>query len=261
MNPAGLDLISVTYDEDGETKRLFFSPYKSWFGLPSNFNRFVAEWFAAIRAAVVAATGREPGNTPANQLGVPSGSKAIYALLLAPVVLGGTLFAVLASPALQREPPKAAVATVPAEPQRRNEVLEVRCEGPKASIRAELDDLHELHLFIGSEALGWSAQQTGSTSVIATVEASSQLKLADGSLGSGLVFQAWGVRHNIAINPDGPVPYGEVVFRPNSRITNENGTFTFADIRQAKGTLVPVSIRVRPRPSAAGADWASPRSS
>ena len=146
MNPAGLDFISVTYDEDGETKRLFFSPYESWIGLPSTFNRFVAEWFAAIRAAVVAATGREPGNTPANQLGVPSGSKAIYALLLAPVVLGGTLVAVLllknsgggAHPALEREPPKAAVATVPAEPQRRNEVLEVRCEGPKASIRAEL---------------------------------------------------------------------------------------------------------------------------
>lgn len=200
---------------------------------------------------------------------MPSGSKAIYALLLALVVLGGTLEAVLllrnwgggAPPAPEREPPKAAVATVPAEPQRRNEVLEVRCEGPKAYIRAECDDLHDLLLFIGSDALGWSAQQTGSTSVTATVEASNQMSLADGSLGSGLIFQAWGIRHNIAITPDDPVPYGEVVFRPNSRITNENGTFTFADIRQANGTLVPVSIRVRPRPSAAGGDRASPRSS
>lgn len=256
MNPAGLDLISVTYDEDGETKRLFFSPYKSWFGLPSTFNRFVVEWLAAIRAAIVAATGREPGNTPANQLGVPSGSKAVYAFLLLPLILGGTLFAVLflktpPAPGPEREPRRAAVATVPAEPLRQNEVLEVRCEGPKASVRAELDDLHELRLFIGSDALGWSAQEAGSTSVIATVEASNQMKRADGSWGSGLIFQAWGVRHNIAINPDGPVPYGEVVFRPNSRITNENGTFTFADIRQANGTLVPVSIRVRPRPSAA----------
>jgi serine/threonine protein kinase len=269
LNFVGLDFISVTYDEDGETKRLFFSPYESWLGLPSTFNRFVAEWFAAIRAAVVTATGREPGNTPANQLGVPSGSKAIYALLLAPVVLGGTMVAVLhlkdsgggSPPAPEREPPKAAVATVPMETQRQNRVLEVRCEGPKASIRTELDDLHELHLFIGSDALGWSASQTGSTSLTATVEASNQMSLADGSLGSGLIFQAWGIRHNIAITSDGPVPYGEVVFRPNSRITNENGTFTFADIRQANGRLVPVSTRVRPRPSAAGGDRASPRSS
>ena len=91
MHPVGLDFISVTYDEDGQTKRLFFSPYESWFGLPSTFNRIVAEWFAAIRAAVVDATGREPGNTPADQLGVPPGSKALFALLLLPLILGGTL--------------------------------------------------------------------------------------------------------------------------------------------------------------------------
>jgi serine/threonine protein kinase len=92
MHPAGLDFISVTYDEGGQTKRLFFSPYESWFGLPSHFNQFVAEWFNAIRAAVVAATGREPGTTPAEQLGVPSGSKAmyaLYALMLGPAVLTG----------------------------------------------------------------------------------------------------------------------------------------------------------------------------
>jgi hypothetical protein len=129
-----------------------------------------------------------------------------------------------------------------------NHVLEVRCEGRKAYIQAELDDLHDLHLFIGSDALGWSAQQIGSTSVTATVEASSQAKLADGSLGINLIFQAWSVRHNIAITPDGPVPYGEVVFRPNSMITNENGTFTFADIRQTNGAFIPVSVHVRPVP-------------
>ena len=80
----------------------------------------------------------------------------------------------------------------------------------------------------------------------ATVEASSQVKMKDGSMGRRLIFQAWSVRHNIAITPDGPVPYGEVVVRPNSGITKENGTFTFADIRQTNGTLIPVSIRVRP---------------
>ena len=37
MHPAGLDFISVIYDEGGQNKRLFFSPYESWFGLPSTF--------------------------------------------------------------------------------------------------------------------------------------------------------------------------------------------------------------------------------
>ena len=89
MNPAGLDFISVTYDAGGQTRRIFFSPCESIFGLPSQFNQFVAEWFNAIRAAVVAATGCEPGNTPAGQLGVPPGSKALCALLLIPLLLGG----------------------------------------------------------------------------------------------------------------------------------------------------------------------------
>jgi len=376
MHPAGLDFISVTYDDGSQTQRLFFSPYESWFGLPSHFNQFVAEWFNAIRAAVVAATGREPGNTPAEQLGVPSGSKVIYALLLAPVVLcgifllagvlagvvmrqhagdaathsfpgglwliilgmlgfgflafalrrlfggsrkpaapphlsrtavvalllslGGCVLSLLlglvlfqswgwvfgsffaietaalilgivawdkragkaavilsfalmlawipgtlthvaqvAPSRLPKESPRKAAATSP------NRVAEVRCEGAKAYIRAELDDLHELRLSIGSDALGWSARQTGSTSVTATLEASDQIKLDDGSMGHGLIFQAWSVRHYIAITPDGPVPFGEMVFRENTNVTEKDGTFTFADIRQADGTLIPVSIRVR----------------
>ncbi len=379
MNPAGLDFISVAYDEGGQTQRLFFSPYEGRFGLPSHFNQFVAEWFNAIRVAVVAATGREPGNTPAELLGVPSGSRVIYALLLAPVVLASafllagvvmrqcagdaathsflgalsvTILGVLgfgflalalrrlfggsrkpaAPPHLSRtavvalllslggcvlslllglvvfqswgwvfgsffaietaalilgivawgqrmgkaavilsfalmlawipgtlthmaqvapnrllgESPRKAAATSP------NRVSEVRCEGSKAYIRAELDDLHDLHLFIGRDTLGWSARQAGSTSLTATLEASDQIKLDDGSMWHGLIFQAWSVRHYIAITPDGPVPFGEVVFRENTNVTENEGTFTFADIRQADGTLIPVSIRVRPRPAAAG---------
>ena len=87
MNPAGLDFISVTYDEGGQTKRLFFSPSLGLFGLPSRFNQFVAEWFNILRTASAAATGRAPGNTPADQLGTPSSSWAL---------IGGLLFALLA---------------------------------------------------------------------------------------------------------------------------------------------------------------------
>jgi len=77
-----MDFISVTYEEGGQTKRLFFQPIESWFGLRSHHNRFTAEWINAIRAAITAATGRAPGNTPANQLGTPSSSLAVLLLFL-----------------------------------------------------------------------------------------------------------------------------------------------------------------------------------
>jgi predicted Ser/Thr protein kinase len=102
MNPAGLDFISVTYDERGETRRLFFAPRQSLFGLPTHFNQFVAEWFDAIRAAVKTATGCEPGNTPANQLGTPSGSLALTAVLLLALLLPLVSMAVL----MIRPPPR-----------------------------------------------------------------------------------------------------------------------------------------------------------
>ena len=93
MSPAGLDFISVTYEERGQTKRLFFSPIEGWFGTPFHFNRFVADWFNAIRAAIVTATGYAPGNTPANQLGTPSSSRAVILVLLLPLVASLVLLA------------------------------------------------------------------------------------------------------------------------------------------------------------------------
>jgi hypothetical protein len=91
MNPAGLNLISVTYGEGSRVKRLFCSPCEGFFGLPSRFNRFVAEWFSEIRDAVTAATGRVPGHTPAEQLGVPSSSFVLLVMLFAPVLVAGAL--------------------------------------------------------------------------------------------------------------------------------------------------------------------------
>ncbi|MDZ4402818.1 serine/threonine-protein kinase [Prosthecobacter sp.] len=98
MNPVGLDLLSVTYEEDAQCKQVLLSPMEGIFDFPSIWNARVAEWFTAIRDAVTAATGRAPGNTPAERLGVPSGSKLIYALYLLPVVIGITIVLVLAMP-------------------------------------------------------------------------------------------------------------------------------------------------------------------
>ncbi len=114
MSPAGLDFISVTYEEGGQTKRLFFSPIEGWFGPPFHFNRFVADWFNAIRAAIVTATGRAPGNTPANQLGTPSSSRAVILVLLLPLVVSLLL---LAGMVLWR--PEVAPVLAPAAPARR----------------------------------------------------------------------------------------------------------------------------------------------
>jgi serine/threonine protein kinase len=95
MNPACLDLISVTYEESGQRKQVLLSPMEGFFGFPATWNARVAEWFHAIRDAIISATGRAPGNTPAGRLGVPPGSKMIYAMFLLPVVLGIALITLL----------------------------------------------------------------------------------------------------------------------------------------------------------------------
>ncbi len=116
MSPVRSDFISVTYDEGGQTKRLFFRPFEGWFGLHSHANRFVAEWFNAIRAAIATATGRAPGNTPANQLGTPSSSRAVILVLLLPLVASLLL---LAGMVLWRPDVAPVVApTAPAAPMR-----------------------------------------------------------------------------------------------------------------------------------------------
>jgi hypothetical protein len=97
-NPAGIDLLSVTYEEAGKRRQVLLSPVKGWFGLPSTWNARIAEWFAAIREAVVAATGRAPAITPASELGVPRGSFwPLIALAGLPVLLAVVLVWVLSA--------------------------------------------------------------------------------------------------------------------------------------------------------------------
>jgi serine/threonine protein kinase len=60
VNPVGLFFISVTYEVNGETNRLIFSPHQGLIGLPSHFNDRVEEWFEYLTAATKAATGIAP---------------------------------------------------------------------------------------------------------------------------------------------------------------------------------------------------------
>jgi serine/threonine protein kinase len=88
MSPISCDLISLTYEEGGQRKQVLISPMEGWIGLPSSRNAFTAEWCAAIRDAVTAATGHAPASTPADKLGVQPSSPGMLAFRLA-----GPLFA------------------------------------------------------------------------------------------------------------------------------------------------------------------------
>ncbi len=91
-----MDFISVTYEDGGQNKRLFFEPVEGWFRRRSHHNRFTADWFNAIRAAITAATGRAPGNTPADQLGTPSSSRGFLVLWLPLLLITLLLFGMVA---------------------------------------------------------------------------------------------------------------------------------------------------------------------
>ena len=71
VNPAGIDFLSVTYEEGGQRKQVLLSPMKGWFTLPSIFNAHIAEWHAAIRETLIAATGRAPASSPVEKIGTP----------------------------------------------------------------------------------------------------------------------------------------------------------------------------------------------
>ena len=98
MNPVGLDFLSVGYEEQGRTARIILGPMEGMFGLPTTWNARIADWHTSLRAAVTAATGRAPAETPPEKLAVPS-HRAIPILLLALVLLGQVpLFFLLLSP-------------------------------------------------------------------------------------------------------------------------------------------------------------------
>lgn len=88
MSPLSCDLISLTYEDEGEPRQVLVSPMEGWIGIPSSRNAFTAEWHAAIKSAVLATTGRAPGSTPANELGISQGSSWPHLLrIFLPVVI------------------------------------------------------------------------------------------------------------------------------------------------------------------------------
>src|SRR5688572_3468953 len=81
------------------------------------------------------------------------------------------------------------------------EISKVHTDRQMATIEAQLDAGQELRVFIGDESLGWSVAQPKAAAVTATVEASSRIRLDDGSLGSGFTFRAAGSTTHVAMTP------------------------------------------------------------
>ena len=69
MNPAGINFISVTYDEDGRQSAFSSRRTRGSSDSLRSVNALIQEWFDEIQAATVAATGRAPRTTPAEELG------------------------------------------------------------------------------------------------------------------------------------------------------------------------------------------------
>jgi hypothetical protein len=122
-------------------------------------------------------------------------------------------------------------------------VTAVRTDKGKAVIEAELDASTALRVFVGQESPHWTTWVNEVTNLTATVAASSRIRLEDGSLGKGFLFSCGNGTHYVAITQDSPVPFGELTFRDNAKVSRSGGIFTFADIRKPDGSLVPVSVR------------------
>jgi serine/threonine protein kinase len=113
VNPAGLDFISVSYEENGRAERILFSPSAGLFAWPSHFNQFVARWVRRIREAVTDVTGVAPASIPAAALGAPRGERRTAAWIVGLLLLGVLLGAMYLVRKLPPPPPPSHATPVP----------------------------------------------------------------------------------------------------------------------------------------------------
>jgi len=130
-----------------------------------------------------------------------------------------------------------------------NGISNILTDNTSATFDAQVKVGEALRVFIGDDYPGWSTMPVKSGPISVIVKASSQIRLDDGSLGRGFTIKTDGGTVYVAITPDGPVPFGELIFRTADKVTAKSGNHTFADIRKPDGTLVPVCVCVRRVPS------------
>ena len=107
MAPVSCDLISISYEADGQSRQVLLSPMVGWIASSSDRNALAAEWFTAIRNAVTAATGRAPATTPREQLRMPRASRVSLALSAGPLFALAFLAGCLMYLAIMRQTPGA----------------------------------------------------------------------------------------------------------------------------------------------------------
>lgn len=119
LQPAGLNFISVTYDGADRQQRLILVPVEGPIALISQTNRLIADWHGKIRTATTRATGRAPGSTPADRLGLPRFSTFLLLALVPPLLAAAIGLALLVINMYQPEirpmapPPSAARSWAP----------------------------------------------------------------------------------------------------------------------------------------------------
>ena len=80
MNLAGLNVLSIRYEHEGENRQVLISPIEGQFQFSQEA---VSDWYAAIRKAVFGATGRNPSLTAPEQLGIPRTSRLLPMMFFA----------------------------------------------------------------------------------------------------------------------------------------------------------------------------------
>ena len=94
--PAPLHYLSVTWVESGLTRCRYFTPNRGWFMPVWETNPVVIEWHQALRAAVTAATGKPPAETPTPAHRPTVADFAWVGLMFGlPMLLIGTVFLLL----------------------------------------------------------------------------------------------------------------------------------------------------------------------
>jgi hypothetical protein len=112
VSPLGHQLLSVSYVQKGEPKTLLFLPGPLWFRTVGDTRRYAAEWIAAIRETVKAATGSDLSCRTDHVTVVPAspwGTLLLFVPLLVSTVI---LLSVSRHLANGRQPPP---ITVPAQ--------------------------------------------------------------------------------------------------------------------------------------------------
>jgi predicted Ser/Thr protein kinase len=104
MNPAGLDLLRVTYAEGAGQQEVLIMPAEGWIALPSGWDALVKEWAVLIRNGVQHVTGRTPEETPREQL--PELKVGWNLALLLPLVMILPGMAAALTLAVARNPPR-----------------------------------------------------------------------------------------------------------------------------------------------------------